>query len=280
MELMFNELSVQPLSLNKFDAIEKVKQFALTFSDARKRGFIRIRSHYHYSEIILSKDYSIQDFLFDKTISSKDYKNYKDILFGNIVQPFINEEDEEIENAYIQSSFHYNNSGIEQNCLGLSAAFFYETLCISLNSSTLWRMNLLTISNVQNKATVTEQVNNIFSKDCFNIQSISDFIENLGKVELIISKIKIEDKKIHLASHHGKKELNKLCNRIKHNDFVIEMRSTNWGGKDFIRKINKDGVVEIVLVNSQREYALWVQTTGRNYRETKAIAEKLREKYS
>ena len=58
------------------------------------------------------------------------------------------------------------------------------------------------------------------------------------------------------------------------------MRSTNWGGKNFIRKKHKNGVIEIVLIDSEKEYALWVQTTGRNYRETEVIAKKIEERYS
>ncbi len=108
MELMFNELSVEPLSNNKYEGIEKAKQFASTFSVARKKGFKRIRSVFHYSEINLSQDYSLQNFLFEKSV---ELKNYKDILFGNINQPFINEDDEVIVDAYIQSNLHFSNNG-------------------------------------------------------------------------------------------------------------------------------------------------------------------------
>ena len=48
----------------------------------------------------------------------------------------------------------------------------------------------------------------------------------------------------------------------------------------FATKCYAPGIIEIVLVNSERQYALHVQTTGRNYRETKAIAEIITERYS
>jgi hypothetical protein len=58
------------------------------------------------------------------------------------------------------------------------------------------------------------------------------------------------------------------------------MRSTNWGGNAFIRKVHKEGIIEIVLFKTERQYALLVKTTGRNLRETKAIAEILDGHYS
>lgn len=120
----------------------------------------------------------------------------------------------------------------------------------------------------------------MFDESCFGEEGIAAFVENLGEVELIETTLKPDEKDIHLADHHGKDELKALCDRLKHNEYVIAMRSTDWGGKTFIRKIHKNGVVEITLFKSKRKYALWVQTTGRNYRETEAIAIKLRERYS
>ena len=92
--------------------------------------------------------------------------------------------------------------------------------------------------------------------------------------------LKPDEKDIHLADHHGKDVLKVLCDRLKYNEYITAMRSTDWGGNSFIRKIHPNGVVEITLIKSERKYALWIQTTGRNYRETEAIANKLREIYS
>lgn len=90
---------------------------------------------------------------------------------------------------------------------------------------------------------------------------------------------KPSEKKIHLSDHHGKKELQDLCDRIKNSPYVVEMRSTDWGGKNFIRKIHHNGIIEIVLYKTNRQYALQVQTTGSNEQQTKLIAEILKERY-
>jgi hypothetical protein len=85
MELMFNELSINLPSKDKYDANLKVIEFVKTFSAARRNGFKRIRSEYHPFNINLSLDYSLRDWFFDSTVS----KDYKDILFGTIITPFI-----------------------------------------------------------------------------------------------------------------------------------------------------------------------------------------------
>ncbi|MDR1342610.1 MAG: hypothetical protein LBK18_05045 [Prevotellaceae bacterium] len=69
------------------------------------------------------------------------------------------------------------------------------------------------------------------------------------------------------------------CERLKHNPYVEEMRSTDWGGNRFIRKIHGNNI-EIVLHKTQRKYALLVKTTGRNLRETQGIAKILEEKFN
>jgi hypothetical protein len=88
-----------------------------------------------------------------------------------------------------------------------------------------------------------------------------------------------DKKKVHLSSHHGKKELTALSKRIRNSPYVIEMQSTAFGGKEFIRAISDDGIIEIVLWKSKQEYALRVKTTAKNPNETLAIAKILEHKY-
>jgi predicted transposase YbfD/YdcC len=85
--------------------------------------------------------------------------------------------------------------------------------------------------------------------------------------------------KIHLANHHGKKELTDFCNKLMNCKYITEIHSTDWGGKRFIRKINNDNSIEIVLYWTQKEYALKVFTTGRNKKETEIISDLITEKY-
>lgn len=275
MELIFNELSVAPFSTNKYQAIDKMINFARTFNRSRDFGFKRIRSDVSVSEIKLTQDYTVYNWLIDSAVSPE----LKAFMFGSIITPFINEDDEEVEDAYIKAEFFYQDEVNKLASLGLAAAHLYELPCISFDSRQ-WQRNYLPLIVDRDNNVDEYQIPNVFSEDCFSVESISVFIENLGELELQECSLNAEDKDVHLADHHGKRELQELCDRLKFNDYVISMRSTNWGGNTFIRKVHSDGVVEITLFKSQRKYALWVQTTGRNYRETELIASKLRERYS
>jgi hypothetical protein len=277
MELMFNELSIIPFAANKYEAIKIMAQFANTFKKSRAVGFKYIRSDVSVSEIKLTEDYTVHSWLIDSTVSHE----LKGFMFGSIITPFIREEDDQQEDAYIEADYFYKKD--EKNtvpCLGLAAAYLYELPVISLNTSEEWQRNMLSIIIKKGDLSDEYQIPNVFNETCFAKDDIAAFVESLGEIELVKSQLKPDDKAIHLAEHHGKNELKALCDRIKYNEYVEEMRSTYWGGDSFVRKIHKDGVVEITLFKSQRKYALWVKTTGRNYRETKAIANKLREKYS
>ena len=278
MELMLNELSVKPYSLGKCEANTKMKAFALTMKKARENGFKRIRSDHDVSEVILANGYSLHNWLTDKDSP----KDYKDFLFGIIVKPFIKEEDEKIEDAYISSDFYYlQDKDTKLKCLGLAAAYLYERPSISFNSSIEWQKNQLNIY-IENGDNITEtKVLNVFSENCFLVPEISQHIEGLGDVVLPESELTPDEKKIHLADHHGKKYLQPLADKLIKSPYVIEIKSTCFGGKkSFIRKVHSNGVIEIVEMKRDEQFALRVRTTGRNYRETEAIANDLKERYS
>jgi len=279
MELLFNELSIISPSADKFAANAKMKLFSETVATARVRGFRNIRSHFDSHQIELAGDYTLYNWLTNKDVSEL----YRNNLYGMIVLPFIDEDDDEIEARFIEANYFFEDAanGIAKTeCLGIASAHLYETICISLQSNQAWKNNGLNISIEANNNIQIETVANVFSKGCFEIPTILNIAEGLGTVNLQLSILAPDNKFIHLADHHGQKELKAFWNRLKNNPYVIEGRSTNWGGRRFIRNFDRNGVVEIVLVDTERQYALWVQTTGRNLRETQAIAELLCERYS
>lgn len=276
MELMFNELSVKPYSSNKYSAYDRMSAFALTMKEARENGFRKIRAHHNASEILLTEEYSLHSWLIDKGASRDD----KDFLFGTLVRPFINEEDEEMEEEYISSNYHYlQGADTQLECLGLTAAYLYDLPSISFNSSEEWQLNQLNIYVETEGVTSLHQVYNVFSSNCFSVPDIAQHIENLGDVELLISYLTPDEKDIHITGHHGQKELKSLWKKLKFSEFVISGLTIEWGGQSFIRATTTDGIIEIVLHKTARQYAMRVTTTGRNKRETEEIAKLLKDKF-
>jgi len=143
-----------------------------------------------------------------------------------------------------------------------------NTYCISKINGFLG-INFNTIPISANKLVKN---NDDYKNWCFTFLTNNHFF-------LTKSAISPVNKKVHLSDHHGKKELDELCDRIKNSPYVEEMQSTNWGGKRFIRKVEATGLIEMVLHKTEKQYALNVQTTGKDLIETQAIAEILRDKY-
>lgn len=278
MELVFNELSIEPLSNTIYSANDRLVLFAQAVGEARQKGFNIIRSNFFAYQIQLTANYTLSDWLINKQIPQQ----YRDLLYGMITPPFINEDDEEIENQYLESSYFFEdvaNNINKKECLGLASAYLYETLSISLGSLPVWEQPQLQIIIETGQSTATENVFNVYSKESFEQQVISDFVDEISILKLVESKINPGDKQIHLTSHHGKKELTELWNKIKKSPYVISGLSIEYGGNSFFKNPQKNGQLDIVHLKSDERYALQIQTTGRSLRETIAIAQNLEAEY-
>jgi hypothetical protein len=282
MELIFNELSIYPISENKYLSNEKMQVFIGAIAEARKIGFRNVRSHHSANEILLNESYTVLDWLFDKNFPEIS----RNLLLGMLIQPFINEEDEAIETKYLEAEyfFEHTESNISKtSCLGLASAYLYETPAISFNSMPIWTGIKIDIIVEKEDEIEFQSVFNISSKKSFEVSEFAEFIENISILNLVATSLSIEDKNIHLADHHGKDELQFVCNQLKYNKYVEAMRSMEWcRGRcnDFIKKCHKTGEIEAVLFKTDRKYGLLIKTTGRNLKETKAISEILSELYS
>ncbi len=276
---MYNELSENALSSDRFAANSKMQLFSETVAEARQNGFRFIRSHHASNQIQLSSDYTLYDWLNNREVSEILRNN----MYGMLVLPFIKDEDDEVAAHYVEADYFFEDTAngiVKTNCAGLAAAHLYETLSVSLQSSPAWMKNSLDITIEANGNSNIHQVNNVFSKACFLQPAIGDVVEKLGELDLQETAIEIPDKHIHLTSHHGQQELTALWNKLKNSPYVEEGLSIEWGGKRFIRKTYANGKIEIIDNSSDEGYALLIQTTGRNLRETNAIAEILKERYS
>jgi hypothetical protein len=161
----------------------------------------------------------------------------------------------------------------------LFAAYINDTVSISFQNGPAWKKNQLQIL-VEDDVLHTESVINIYSEKCFSKTDIYEFIEKKLDYPPTKTEILPNNKSYKFSPHHGKKELEAFWNKLKRSVYVESAVSTNWGGKKFIRKIELDGKIELVLVDTAHQYAMLVQTTRRNYHETETIAQILKEEYS
>jgi hypothetical protein len=278
--LKFNELSINPPFSSKHIAHQKMMEFVKTAKAARDKNINHINSDYSTGDIILFDGYTMHSWLFDKDFQTEN-RVFREFLQSMIILPFI---DEEKEDEYLSQNFYFEDivNGInKQPCKGLAAAYLYDGLSISFQNGEAWRKDKLSIT-IENTNSVLsyKTVLNVYSSDCFLNEELIDHIERAFNVRPAESNIPPSEKTAHFSDHHGINELEKFWLKLANNPYVISARSTNWGGKKFIRKIEKNGLIEIVLVNTERKYAMQLETTGKTFYETEFIAKNIEENYS
>jgi hypothetical protein len=105
----------------------------------------------------------------------------------------------------------------------------------------------------------------------------SVIVEHLPKETIDSSK-----KKIHFRDDHGQDKLKELAQKLCRSPFVREVINSlpfNPKRVNPIRRIYDDGTIELVMTKNDAGFGLCVQTTGRNRKETGAIARILVEQY-
>lgn len=292
MELIFNELSLQPSVVNAQIANLLVEKLIKTYAQAKSKGFKKIRFHKIFEEIALLEGYTFLDWLNNTT-----NRNFKDLLLGARVYPFISEEDEWAQEEYLNRRYFFENEFIEKTQpQGLAAAIIYESLTISLATHDYWKQhqlqvfvvdenlaNILIVENV-NLANIVlvENVNNVCEATGFESSAIQDFIDSISTPVLKSSPLAFDQKEIHLRDDHGKDKLKKFGTRLLQSEYVVAVINSlpfNPKATNLIRKTYADGKIEMVLYWEDKGLGLVIQTTGRNIHETNAIAKILADEY-
>ena len=104
----------------------------------------------------------------------------------------------------------------------------------------------------------------------------------MGEVTLIETTINSEDKPIALRDDHGKDKLLAFSKKVRTSIYVLSIINSlpfNPKAINLIKEIYPDGKIELVLYWEDKGIGIIIQTTGRNYRETEAIAKELKREF-
>ncbi len=283
MELIFNELSLHHGATSRFEAQELMKNLLQTCktvrASANKRAFNHLRVRNDFFELKLAQDYTINDWLKDNAIS----RTYKDLLLGLKRYPFIDQNDENIENRFIQNCYFLNEYDIEalhgKAVEGLAVAFLYNTLAISFTTHQLWDKTQLKLLEKSEKEQHV-QVNHLSRPN--HVEFHSEWIVNQCPLELLETDIPANQKAINLRDDHGSDVLTLFANKLVNSPYIVKIINSlpfNPKTKRFIKEVYADGKIEIVLTWTDEGFGLVVQTTGRNLQETMKIADLIEDKY-
>ncbi len=275
MDLVFNELSIEPLAEDKTKAFERVDLFLSTFVRARKSIFNVIRLNEYFGNIKLLDDYTFEDFCNEPTNKTKNT-----LLRGLFKYPFIDDNSEE-EYKFIQSNFSLIKNETEVETYGLASAYLYSTLGIGFCSDEFWNKCKHKLSIIGETAYMAD-VFCCSKPDHFDDIELQEFIDSRLPLELIETGVIPADKPIELRDDHGKDTLEEFAKKIRKSPYIISIVNSlpyNSSCINFIKKSYSNGLIELVLTNTDKGLGLVVKTTGRNLRETNAIAKIIEDEY-
>ena len=281
MNLIFNETSILPVTAS---------------SHTLRTNFIKLLKVYELAK----KDFGFNHLVFPKNIGQVDVtttQKFIDWIYGlpstseknNILsvlkRPYGNDVlEEQVEEL---NKYYFNDAinGIPDTyCDGMAVAHVKENLCISLSTNVIWdklRIDFYKIIN-DDLDTVNVFVNNISNEVHFQNIAISSFIQSISSVTLVGNAIPPANKSISLRDDHGKNILQAFSNRLVMSEYVVSVINSlpfNPKAVNLIKKIYDDGKIELVLYWEDKGIGVIIQTTGRNYKETEAIAKLLKEQY-
>lgn len=279
MDLIFNELSLNPPCTDYNDADSKMRDLLESFSNVARCGFKKIRFEKLASEYILFEGFTFQDWL---QVSRS--KTLKDLFLASYKKPFIDDDNHEVISRYLEANYYYVYPDSKQKVSteGLAAAFLYPTLSLSFQNK-YWCMNKIEINKELPGTSQICEVYNIFSKNCVQTEVIDNFVEKIQEVTLIQTNIPVADKKIHLRDDHGKDVLRAFADRLVNSPYVESViNSLEFKPREtrFIKNVLPDGKVYLRLTWTDQGLGMAIQTTGRSIKETEAIAKILEETYT
>lgn len=281
MNLAFNELSFQPLVENEYVLTDRFLNMTKIFKKAN--------DSFGFSHIVFPANIGVLKVTSQKTlyewVNQISNKNEKNIILSLIKKPFTNDILNEQSDRVYEYYFENQELGIEQTyCNGLSTAHITEIPSISLGGEAFWEQIQIYFFKENTNGDIIENVKvlNISIEDSLNNSLFSLFAESIAQFSLVESSLLPTQKSISFRQDHGTDILTTFANRLISSPYVISViNSLQFNPKTvrFIRNVFNDGKIEIVLHWEDAGFGMVIQTTGRNYRETKAIAKILQNEY-
>lgn len=281
MNLIFNEISFQPHIDSEFTLKTQFLKLLKIFELAKKDyGFKHMIFPSNISELKVTTSQTFYEWAY--AIAHQGDKNK---ILSVVKKPFTNEVlSERVSDL---SKFYYINNEIgvpETYCSGLATSYVLESLCSSILSNSIWDKNKIEFHKIINDDFETESVAvvNVSKEDHFATNDIQKFLEYLVDIKLDTTEAEPNSKPIVLRDDHGKDKLMTFSKRLVNSKYVVSViNSLPFNPKkiNLIKDIYPDGKIELVLYWEDMGIGLIIQTTGKNYRETKAIADILKKEF-
>lgn len=282
MELVFNELSFLPHVNNeltlKNQFFDMLKLFEVT---KKKFGFKHIVFPSNIGDTYVTSGKTFFQWVYEIP-----HTGDKNKILSFVKKPFGNDV---LEGKIMElNRYYYNNdqAGLkEQYCIGLAISYLKDEVSISLLSNPCWSFPKIIFKEIIDHELNTKDVSasNITIEEHITHEEVQNKLMYAGSLELQLCPLSPAEKVIKLSGdHHGNEKLEAFAKKLFKNQYVQGViNNIDFSPKaiNLIKNIHPDGKIEIVLYWESAGYGMIIQTTGRNYRETEAIAKELKKEF-
>lgn len=279
-EPFFNDISEYPLCSSDEEVKDRIDAFVKILEFCGAIGFEKIRFEKPFQEIFLKENYTLHEY-----IRNHGFDNSARLILSMVRKPYL-DEDSDSEKKYINSIIRLEKDGEEIEAEGIACAHITDSFAIGFASEEFWKKNISFI------ITVFDQISEVKTCDCvFCISDvlqfeIQDFIN--WAIETLPIKFKpcniTQDKKtIHFRDDHGKDKLKPFAKRLTKEVYVesvINSLPFQPHAKDIIADVTDDGLIKIILTDTDKGYGMVIKTTSKSRRLALYMAADIRRKYS
>ena len=277
-QICFNNLSSQPLCSNEAEIEQRMSLYIQVLQMVGINGIKKVRYAVDLTTVLLREDYSVQDYC-----NSHMKIDTARLLLSMATKPQVPEEDDKMLEQYLETeTYVIKDQPIKAD--GFNAAFCMGTYCIGFASDVFWSMSRFGIIVSSNGETENHIWYCLSTPAHFQDAKFQDWLDQFLPLDLQVSSLNPDDKIINLRNDHGKDKLLEHAKSLMNNHYVegvLTSLAFNNHAKFYVSKQSDfaHGLIDVVLFWESQGYSMRVKTTGRNIRETMAIAELLTEKY-
>lgn len=284
MELIFNEISFKPYS-NSIELKEKFLEMLKLYRE--------LKDKYNLKNLLFPSETSTYEVLNEHTkfinwVQSLD-RTSKDIILSVVNKRPYTEEILNDNEQDTTSKYYYENTEIsieQEYCIGLGICHSKGRIAISLNNHKCWNSHIITFKKILDNDFNTQPVNvyNICKSEQELNRELLHRLEYYNKdLQLVETNVLPKNKEVKLSGdHHGNNKLREFAQKLLQNKYVKQVINNidfSPNCSNLIKRVYDDGTIDIVLYWEDAGYGMKIQTTGRNYRETEAIAEILKKEF-
>jgi hypothetical protein len=270
---------MSPLCTSEQEMEKRMDKYIFTLKSAGLHGIKKVRYAGDLTSVLLTDACSVQDYC--NTRMNNDGAR---LVLSMFTKPQVPEDDDNVLENYLETQTSVIQEDKPLCGDGFNAAFCMGTYCIGFASNAFWSKLQYQI-NVSSSGETERHVWYCVSlPEHYDNAEFQEWIEQRLPLDLQTSELSPEKKTISLRPDHGKDKLMEHARNLMNSPYV-ESVLTSLPFSSFTKTyINKKsdfahGLIDVVLFWEEKGYCMRVKTTGRNIRETIAIAEILSKRY-